>query len=150
MLRLVDRRPPHGDQLVADVIDENAAVGQNAVGQLPHHVADPVHGPRRAEPLADPAESADIAEQDRDVGVMAVEEVGAEGELFGKLAGEELLEGCPRLARRRARERGAHRSGEELHQLRLQRRDRAPGDDPLARPDAIENADHVIRDPEDR
>ena len=81
---------------------------------------------------------------------MAVEEVGAEGELFGKLAGEELLEGRLRLARRRAGERRPDRSGEELHQLRLQRRDRAAGDEPLGRPDAIEDADHVVGEPEDR
>ena len=50
---LLVRGAPHRHQLVADVVDQHAVVLEHAVGQRVHHVADPLDGLGRPEPLAD-------------------------------------------------------------------------------------------------
>ena len=116
--------PAHGHQLVADVIHEHPGVGQNAVRKHAHHVADPLHRLLRAQPLADAAEAADVAEQERDLGVPPCQQVGMQGELFRKLAGEELLElhagGEGRVLLFEAGHPGRHAAGDQLDQHRLQ------------------------------
>jgi hypothetical protein len=86
------RSAPHGQQLVADVIDQHAAPGDDALGQRPHDVADPGHRPGRAEALADPAEAADIAEEQGDLAVTPLQQVRVGGQLPGQFGREELLE----------------------------------------------------------
>src|SRR5207249_3128723 len=72
---------------------------------------------------ADPAEATDVAEQDGDLAVAAVEQVGVVEQLPGQLGGEELLhlhasgDGLALLLE--ASEPGGDAAGQQLHEPRL-------------------------------
>ena len=114
---------PHGHELVADVVDEHALVREHAVGEHAHHVADPFDRPLRAEPLADAAEAADVAEEERHFLRAALEQVGLFGQALRKLAREELFEADALFQRRllllQPGHAAGHRRGEQLDEHRL-------------------------------
>src|SRR5262249_17805827 len=96
VLKLGLRRAPEREDLVADVVDEYTVMGEDTVGERPHNIDDPLACLRRADPLADPAESTDVGEEQADLAVLPPEHVRACGQLAGQLRGEELLEPDPR------------------------------------------------------
>ena len=118
LIGLLSGSAPHGHQLVADVVDEDALVGQDGVGQDAHHVVNPLHGLGRPELIADPAETPDIAEEEGDLTLSSLEKVGILLELFGQVGREELLELDPgrhgRLLMPETFEPGGYPSGQEL------------------------------------
>jgi hypothetical protein len=148
MVGLREGRAPHRHQLIADVIDQHAPLLDDAIGERAHHVADPLERARRAELIRDPAESADIAKQNRDFDIASLEQIGLDRELVGQLRREELLE----LHARRQRlllliepgQSGRHAAGQGLDDHRLQLADRGRGggraDVP---PIAVERPDHL-------
>ena len=92
VVRLVLGCAPHGKQFIADVVDQDALLLEHALGKFFHYAADPGNGLGWAEPFALAAETADVAEEKRHVGIAALKQIGIGRQLAGELRGEELLE----------------------------------------------------------
>ena len=111
--------------------------------------------PDGAEPLADPAEAADIAEEEGDLPVLPAEEVGPGGKFVGQLGGEELLELHARRHRRLLlldpRQARRDAAGQQLHEHGVDLRDpRHPRRPAAHEPLAVERPDHLALAVEDR
>jgi len=87
-----DRCPPHRHDLIADVIDDHATIPHHDFREGVERVLNPLQRQLGPQPLADRAEAADIGHQDRDLGVLAREQLGVLGKLLRQFAAEELLE----------------------------------------------------------
>ena len=97
---------------------------QDALGKCPHDVADPGDGRPRPQILSDAAEAPHVAEQDRDVGILPVEQIRVTSQLFRQLAAEELLKTHPLLRGGpflgEAFQPDGDAEGQRLHELSLQ------------------------------
>ncbi len=92
MVALRRRRVPHRHDAVAGVVDHHALELADAVGQLFHDVRDEPARLGRPEALRQAREAADVAEQDGDLALLAVEQARVALQLTGQVGREELLE----------------------------------------------------------
>ncbi len=117
-------RAEHRFEFVADIIDQDAAFVQDALRQHAQDIVDPLHGPRRAQPLGHAAETTNVAHQDGYFEFLAQQKLGMGGELACQFRREELLElnaateGSLLLLD--ARQTGGYAAGEQFDQHRFE------------------------------
>ncbi len=92
MIGMINGSSPHGDQFVADVIDQNSVATSHTIRKFFHDVADPSEGAGRAQSFADATETTDITKKHRNIGVFAGQHVGLRLDLADHFRSEGLLE----------------------------------------------------------
>ena len=147
MVRLLERRIPHRQQPVADVVDDDAGRFHDPGCQVLHHVLNQLAREPWCDFLRDSRETADVGEEHGHLAVAAVKKRRVVVERGGQVGREELLELNPPACRLRLAllpgEPGRHGRGHHLRQLGLDRADlqRTAG----APPGAVNGADHFLR-----
>ena len=124
---------PHRHQSVADVIDQNAALGQYAFRCGAERVGDPGDVLFGTKPATDAAVIADVTEEDADLGDATGQQIGTDHQLTSQIRREVLLELHPQARRRlfllgtREAGRRAARQKFDKDSLQLRQRRRRTG-----------------------